>query len=137
MPTQSGFMNQTSLLNNHPIYNENDLLNIEAALNQNNISLFPQAAQNALNSGNIYLLNNMNQPQFNPFTQALIQQQQLLQQQQQQQPLSPHRSFQINNSTHGDCDSSTPLMFHNQMSHDNSNHNDKNAETPIYETSES
>jgi hypothetical protein len=136
MPTQSGFMNQASLLNNHPIYNETDLLNIEAALNQNNISLFSQATNN-LNPGNIYLLNNINQPQFNPFTQALIQQQQqFLQQQQpqQQQPLSPHRNFQINNSTNGDCDSNTPLMFQTQISNDNSN---KNAETPIYETSES
>jgi hypothetical protein len=102
-----------------PIYNENDLLNIEAALNMNQISLFANAAN--INPNGIYLIN---QTQFNPYTQALIQQQQ------QQAQLSPNRNFQINNTnSNNDFDSS--LMFKPV------NENVENSiETPIYEENE-
>jgi hypothetical protein len=40
---------------NQAIYNETDLLNIEAALNMNQISLFANAA--TLNTNGVYLIN--------------------------------------------------------------------------------
>lgn len=107
MLPQTGFISQPPLINT--IYNEADLLNIEAALNQNSMSL--------LNPGQIYLLN---QTQFNPFTQTLLQQQNI-----QKSQLSP-RNYQSDN------DSNTPLIFPSV----NTSMDKQHAETPIYETSE-